>query len=319
MLPVAEASGLPVKYLTRDSWVTPRALWKFFWKLKRNKPDVLYTMTAVPNIWGRIFAALTTNSVVISSWRSKKEQQFESILWRFTDKLICNAKASRDFVIKNHGIDPNRMAVISNGVDSDFFTPDFACQDSRPTVIFVGRLVKAKDPLTLIEAFCHLRELVRDARMIMIGQGYLDSTVRSKISAYGLSDHIDFIPGTRDVRPFLRRSWLLVSSSVLEGFPNVILEAMSCGLPVVATSVDGVPEIVEHGVNGLLVQPRSPKQLAEAMATLILDDSTRNLMSQRAREMMVNQFSLKTVVEMTEHTILETVKRKYSECCSSEK
>ncbi|MGC8659447.1 MAG: glycosyltransferase [Desulfomonilaceae bacterium] len=313
MLPLAEVSGAPVKYLTRYSWVTPCALWKLFWKLKRNKPDILYTLTAVPNIWGRIFAAFTTKSVVISSWRARKEQQFESILWRFCDKLICNAKCTREYVIKRHGVEPKRVAYVPNGVDTDFFTPDGSCRDPQPTVVFVGRFVKAKDPITLIAAFSHLRKIIENVRLIMIGQGYLDSTIRSKISAYGLSGDVDLVPGTIDVRPFLRRSWLLVLSSVLEGVPQVMLEAMSCGLPVVATAVDGIPEVVQHGVNGLLVQPRSPEQLAKSMADLLSDDETRTSMGRRARETVVENYSIKQVIKITASTILETVKKKYSE------
>ena len=106
MLPMAQSSGVPVKYLSRNSWVTPLALWSFFWKLKGEKPDVIYTMTAVPNIWGRIFAAATTDSTVIASWRRTQEQQFESILWRLTDRLICNANALKAHVIKRHDVDP---------------------------------------------------------------------------------------------------------------------------------------------------------------------------------------------------------------------
>ncbi len=312
MLPMAESSGIPVKYLSRNSWVTPLALWNFFWKLKDQKPDVLYTMTAVPNIWGRVFAAITTDSVVIASWRGRQEQQFESLLWRLTDRLICNANALKAHVIKRHGVDPKRVEVAPNGVDINYFTPDSSCRDPRPTVVFVGRLVKEKDPFTLIEAFGHLRKLVQDARLIMIGQGYLDAKVQKKVTASGLAEHIELISGVKDVRPFLRRSWVFVLPSISEGFPQVILEAMSCGLPVVATSVGGIPEIIEHGVNGLLVQPRSPELLAQSMAKLLLDDGTRNLMSQRAREIAVERFSLEHVVKITEEIILNALMEKQS-------
>ncbi len=310
MLPMAESSGVPVKYLSRDSWVTPRALWNFFWRLKDEKPDVLYTMTAVPNIWGRVFAAITTNSVVISSWRGRQEQQFESLLWRLTDRLICNANALRTHVIKRHRVDPKRVAVAPNGVDVNFFTPDSSCRDTFPTVVFVGRMVKEKDPFTLIEAFSLLRKLVPHARLILIGQGYLNTKLRQKVAASGLSKHIEFISGANDVRPFLRRAWLFTLSSVSEGFPQVIIEAMSCGLPVVATSVGGIPEIIEHGVSGLLVEPRSPESLAQSMAKLLLADDTRNSMGKKAREIAMERFSLEHVVKFTEEIILAAVRGK---------
>ncbi len=312
MLPMAQSSGAPVKYLSRNSWVSPRALWNFFWKLKGQKPDVLYTMTAVPNIWGRIFAAATTDSTVIASWRRTQEQQFESLLWRLTDRLICNANASKAHVVKRHDVDPKRVAVVPNGVDASYFTPDSSCRDPKPTVVFIGRLVRQKDPFTLIEAFRLLRKLVADARLIMIGHGYLDAKIQQKVAASGLAEHIEVVPGAKDVRPFLRRGWLFTLTSISEGFPNVIIEAMSCGLPIVATSVGGVPEIIEHGVNGLLVQPRSPELLAQSMAQLLLDDETRNLMGRRAREIAIERFPVEHMVRMTEEIILTAISEKRS-------
>jgi glycosyltransferase involved in cell wall biosynthesis len=130
------------------------------------------------------------------------------------------------------------------------------------------------------------------------------------VAASGLSEHIELISGANDVRPFLRRGWLFTLSSVSEGFPQVIIEAMSCGLPVVATSVGGIPEIIEHGVSGLLVEPRSPESLAQSMAKLLLDDDTRNSMGKKAREIAMERFSLEHVVKLTEEIILDAVRGK---------
>ena len=312
MLPLAQASGLPIKYLSRNSWVTPQALWKFFWRLKRHRPDVLYTMTGVPNIWGRVFGALALDSVMVTSWRGLRERQLESFLWKFSDLLICNANALREFVIKRHRVDPQIVVVVPNGVDTDFFTPDPSCRAGCPTVVFVGRLVKEKDPLCLIEAFALLRNIVPETRMVMVGQGYMQSSVQRQLVSTGLSEHVELVPGANDVRPFLRKAWTLVLPSVSEGFPQVILEAMACGLPVVASATGGIPEIVEDGVTGLLVPPRSPKSLAQSLAKILSDDQARIAMAKRAREKVEQSYSLEHVVRMTEKYILEAIRRKRS-------
>ncbi|MFH0959464.1 MAG: glycosyltransferase, partial [Pseudomonadota bacterium] len=195
MLSLAQSSGLPVRYLSKNSWVTPWALWKFFWRLKRHQPDVLYTMTGVPNIWGRIFGALVLNSTMVASWRGLKEKQYESILRRYTDLLICNADALREFVIGKHGVDPERVVVVPNGVDTSFFTPDPSCLSKNPTVVFVGRLVKEKDPLCLIEAFGLLRKVIPEARLVMVGHGYMQPSVQQKLVTSQMSDHVELVRG----------------------------------------------------------------------------------------------------------------------------
>ncbi len=312
MLPLAQASGLPIKYLCRDSWVTPQALWRFFWKLRSHRPEVLYTMTGVPNIWGRVFGALALDSVMVASWRGLRERQFESFLWRFSDLLICNANALKEFVIKRHRVDPQRVVVVPNGVDTDFFTPDPSCQTTFPTVVFVGRLVKEKDPLCLIEAFALLRNIIPETRLVMVGQGYMEHSVQRRLASTGLSNHVELVPGANDVRPFLRKAWTLVLPSVSEGFPQVILEAMSCGLPVVATTAGGIPEIIDDGVNGLLVPPRSPESLAKSLAKILSDKQARIAMAKKAREKVEQSYSLERVVKMTEEYILEAVRKKRS-------
>jgi glycosyltransferase involved in cell wall biosynthesis len=179
-------------------------------------------------------------------------------------------------------------------------------------VVFVGRLVKEKDPLCLIEAFALLRNIVPETRMVMVGQGYMQSSVQRQLVSTGLSEHVELVPGANDVRPFLRKAWTLVLPSVSEGFPQVILEAMACGLPVVASATGGIPEIVEDGVTGLLVPPRSPKSLAQSLAKILSDDQARIAMAKRAREKVEQSYSLEHVVRMTEKYILEAIKRKRS-------
>ncbi|MFH0960805.1 MAG: glycosyltransferase family 4 protein, partial [Pseudomonadota bacterium] len=112
-----------------------------------------------------------------------------------------------------------------------------------------------------------------------------------------------------DVRPYLRKAWLFVLSSVSEGFPQVILEAMSCGLPVVATTAGGIPEIVEDEVNGLLAPPCSPESLAIAMAKILSNEKMRKTMSEKARKTAVENYSLDHVVRMTEINILAAIRK----------
>lgn len=304
MLPIAEECDVKVSYFCLNSWVTPRALFRLFRKLRRERPDVIYTLTAVPNIWGRLFSYIVGVPVIVSSWRGRKEQQFESLLWRASNRVVCNAEALRDFVMKRHSVAADRAEVVPNGVDTDHFTPDPDLRSDEPTILYLGRMVKIKDPMTALKAFKILSDRIPEAKMLMIGNGYLQPQLKAYAEQNDIVDRVVIRNGATDVRPYLRRAWVLTLSSVSEGLPNVILEAMSCGAPVVATSVGGNPEVVTQGVTGLLVPPNDPEKMASAVEKIITDSRLRDSMGKKAREMAVNSYSINAITSLTEKAII---------------
>jgi len=306
MAPMAMATGHKVVYLTRDSRVTPRALGRLYFRLKKARPGILYTITSVPNIWGRLFGSIIGIPVIASSWRGYNDQQYEALLWPLSDLIIANAEALKKSIVKIHGVDPNRIAVIPNGVDNEYYAPDARPKDLLPTIVYVGRLVKEKDPLNLLRAFKQVLEKIPEARLIVVGDGYLRGRFRQFIESNCLGECVTHIFGTRDVRPYLSRAWVYALPSRSEGFPNAVLEAMSMGLPVVVSRAGGAPELVEDGVTGLVVPARDPVALAEAMLRILRDSELRNEMGLKARERSVRHYSLRQIVKLTENALLET-------------
>ncbi|MGB9617574.1 MAG: glycosyltransferase family 4 protein [Desulfomonilaceae bacterium] len=318
MLPLAEVPLGKVRYFCQNSWVTPAALGKLFVALRRNPPDIIYTLTVVPNIWGRLFSYLLGVPVIVTSWRSRKQQQFESFLWRMSNRIICNSEAIRQFLLARHAVDPSRAVVIPNGVDTDYFTPDHSQKASVPTVLYLGRMARIKDPMNALVAFHLLSSKAPDARMIMMGNGGLRSTLEEYVRTHDLAERVEIRRGSTDVRPMLRKAWLLVVSSISEGFPNVILEAMACGAPVVATAVGGNPEAVRAGITGLLVPPRDPQAMANAMQTILSDHGLRETMGAQARRIAVEEYSIDTITGLTQKALLDAacdavVRKKRSE------
>lgn len=305
MLPLAEVPRANVRYFCQASWVTPIALGRLFEAIRKDRPDVIYTLTAVPNIWGRLFSYFLAVPVIVSSWRGRKVQQFESLLWRMSDRIICNSEEIRQYLLKRHSVDSSRVEVIPNGVDTDFFTPDYSQKDSVPTVLYLGRMVKIKDPMNALQAFYLLSQRMPEAKMIMMGNGRLRLSLEEYVQAHELADRVEIRAGSTDVRPFLRKSWLLVVSSVSEGLPNVILEAMSSGLPVVATAVGGNPEVVRQGITGLLVPPKEPQALADAMLMILSDYALCESMGTSARRIAVEDYSIKTITGSTQKVLLD--------------
>ena len=306
MIPLAEKSGVVIRWLSGSSKVGPRSILNLLWKLHRHRPHILYTLTVVPNIWGRLLGRMAGVPVIISGYRSLLPKQFEKWLWRLSNRIICNAEMLKEKMAERFGVDPSRIAVIPNAVDADLFSPRPEERTPEPTILYIGRLVRDKAPFNLLEAFRVVSEKVLSARFLIIGNGHLEKSLKSRMAALSLDSKIQMMPGTRDIVPFLRKSWIFALASDREASPNGILEAMACGLPVVATRVGGIPELFEDGASGVLVEPGNPLQLAEAIVELIENKEKRETLGIAARKRVTTANNIPRMVQQTEEVILET-------------
>ena len=298
---LVEAAGLPVHHMSGITWgVLPQALARLVWRLLRRRPHILFTLTAVPNVWGRLCGRLCGVPVLISSFRALRPKQHEKRLWRLSDRLVTNAEAIREVIVREHGVPWDRIAVVPNGVDTTWFRPDPEARAPAPTVVYAGRLADDKDPLTLVRGFIRAADMVPEACFEIVGNGPLKIEVRAEIAGRGLEGRIIMHPGVRDIRPHLQRAWVFALGSVREASPNVILEAMSSGLPVAATRVGGIPELVREGETGLLVEPGDVEGLARALVRLLNDADLRAAMGRRGREIAEKSHSLAAMARLTD-------------------
>jgi len=210
-------------------------------------------------------------------------------------------------MVKRFPVNPDRIAVIPNAVDPAAFQPPQKGKASEPTVLSVGRLVKEKDPLNLIEGFGIAAEKAPNALFRIIGNGPLKAEVEARIKALSLGSRVELLPGTSNIAPHLAEAWVFTLASTMEASPNVILEAMSMGLPVVATRVGGIPELVQDGKTGILVKPGDPEDLAAALVTVLTDESRRQAMGLMARQIVLENHALERMVRRTEQVIMEAV------------
>jgi glycosyltransferase involved in cell wall biosynthesis len=307
MAPLARETGAPVVQISTDSWVSPRSLLFLANRLFRHRPQVLYTLTVVPNIWARILGRVMRVPVVVSGYRSLLPNQHERWLWRLSDRVIVNAHALKDIMISRFKVGQDRIAVVPNGVDPDHFCPVPAAESVEPVVLSLGRFVEDKDPVNLVSAFCIAAKRVPGARFEIMGNGPLKDEAERFIRACKMESRISLLPGVSDVRPHLRRATIFALASVREASPNVILEAMACGRPVVATRVGGIPELLLDGETGTVVEPGNPEAFAEALVDLLTNESKRQRMGLKARERILEEFTLEKMVRRTEEVILEAV------------
>ncbi|MDQ1240069.1 MAG: hypothetical protein QG577_2255 [Thermodesulfobacteriota bacterium] len=316
MAPLAkEASGKnQVLWLSRDRWVSPKALGNLAYQLVKHRPDVLYTMTVVPNIWGRLFGNVARVPVIVSTYRDLHPQQYERLMWRLSTRIIANAQAVKEAHALRFGVDQERVSVVMNGVDSEFFSPDRSQQAPEPTVLFVGRFARIKDPFTLLKAFVLTRRRVTDAHLVLLGAGRLKTKILDFVRSHSLESCVQLAEGSRDPRPYFRKAWVLALSSKREASPNVILEAMASELPIVAPRIGGIPELVGDGETGLLFEKRNFEGLSEALVTLLLNESKRREMGRLGRERAIRCHSMERMVSETQQIIVDEVNKALGYC-----
>jgi len=304
--PEAQDAAIAIRWLSKSSTVTPSAIWTLKRELARSRPDILMPLTAVPNIWGRLFGRLAKVPVVLGTVRGGGAiaRQHERILARLAHHHITNTRALKDALMAL-GRPERAVTVIPNGVDTDFFSPDpEGVGPLRKAVLCVARFCEDKDHLTLLNAFAQVQRRIADAELWLVGDGPLQGRVERAAAHIADSGRIKFYSARPDLRPFYRQASVLALSSVREGLPNVILEAMASGLPVAATAVGGIPEVVEQGRTGFLSPSGDADALADNLIRLLSDEQTRLAMAASARGVAEKEYSMAAMV--TRHEELFT-------------
>ncbi|MCR5561949.1 MAG: glycosyltransferase [Desulfovibrio sp.] len=305
---VVRDAGIPVTYLNSSRRVS-----LFFWvrlasSIRALAPDLIIPCTALPNIWGRIWGKVLSIPVLgTCRGGGGPKRQHERWLWRLTQKIICNSRPLFDDLCAL-GIPKEHLLCIPNGVDTDFFMPDNCPPSKRsPVLLCVARLAEDKDHLTLFRAFKRILKVKPDVRLRLVGdgpeEGALKAWAKDHLATVGAQ--MDFIPGTADVRPHYASARAFVLSSVREGLPNVLLEAMSCGLPVCATSVGGIPSIVHEGKTGFLSSSGDDETFASNCLRLLESPDLCDAMGRAGRKLIEEGYSFATMVRAHEDAILK--------------
>ena len=302
LAPLARRHGIPVIRLGRQERVGPVALARLGRRLKNQAIDVLMPLTVVPNIWGRVLGRLARVPVIVGNCRGggAPRRQHERWLWPLAHHLLCNSQALKSVLTERYGVPEVRLTTIPNGVDTDYFQPPAAPDAGPPRVLSVARMVPDKDHDTLVQAFRLTALAHPEAELWLVGDGPRLAEVRELTGRLLPPGKVRFLAPREDLRPLLHQATLLVLSSKTEALPNVVLEAMAAGLPVVATRVGGVPELVVPGLTGWLVDSGDAPALAAALGRLLGNPEMCRAFGRAGRDRALKDFSLETMTRRYE-------------------
>jgi glycosyltransferase involved in cell wall biosynthesis len=213
------------------------------------------------------------------------------LTYNMADKVICPARYIQNDVVSNFKIHRRKTKVLNNPVDIKLINalkkqkiePEYKEAFNGKTILSIGRLERQKNYKTLIYAFRHLlKSYKEDVKLVIIGEGSLREELENVIERTGLEKKVFLIGKQHNIYKFLHHSDMFVLPSIYEGMPNVILEAMAVGVPVVASNLGPVREIIFDGKNGLLFETNNIKDMSEKIFSLLTDTKKAAEIKERA-------------------------------------
>lgn len=297
--------GVSISYFPAKKLLDLKRIWKIIRRLREARPDVIQSHLTYGNIIGGLAGVAAGIPVVATLHSAGKDRRYsktreglESLVMRWLDrKIIAVGRNTAKWHQARTG--KKKVVTVLNAVDdiADIsiaerreIRREMMGDDSKSLLISVGRLsiVKAYDDL--IRAFDMVHRVMGETFLILAGDGVMRQEWEQLAAALGLSDAVKFLGNRGDVPRLLRSSDLYVSSSVVEGMPLAVMEAMGAGLPIVATEVGDLPEMIDENC-GVLVPPRDVQRLADAIVEVLTNRERRMEMGRNARQYAMDEFS----------------------------
>lgn len=296
--------------------------------LKRRGPDIVHTYLNTSNVFGLAAAMAASADRVVTSrrdmgqFRSGRVGALErSLSRRFASRVFCVCRAVADRTRETENIPADRIRVVLNGVDVDRFAPRERYRSNGPPVFGMVATMNRVDKGhgTLIEAVAGIPDRIGIRPEIRLaGDGPLRSDFEALSSRLGTSGSIRFVGEQKDTAAFLDGVDSMVVPSFSEGISNALLEAMAKGLPVIATAVDGNLEVVQDGSTGILVPPRDPGAIGEAMLAYVNNPALAETHGRNGRKRAEELFSMKKMLDSYRREYRNLVSGSRSTaCCGS--
>jgi L-malate glycosyltransferase len=302
------------KHRTLLSFQAIYQLFRLAWFLRREKIRVVHSHDLWANLMGVPAAWIARTPVILSSqrnlahlsWYTPFRRKVIRLIYHLSTGVIANSEAVKNLLVQDFRIPIGRVHVLHNGVDFDRFQRNpgdrrkihSGLEPETKLIVHVANMnSEVKGHTVLIEAARTVCASIPQAKFVLIGDGPLRFGLERQVQELQLQERVLFLGSRKDVPEILSGGDLFVFPSFAEGLPNSVLEAGASGLPIVATPVGGIPDIIIHGVTGLLVPPRDAQALAESILQVLSNPDLARTLSRACQDRVRTEFSFARLIE----------------------
>lgn len=311
----ADVDLIPLRLRKPGDLSTARLLARI---LRARRVDVLHSHLFYSSLFASPIGKLCRVPLVVETphvreqWRQGLKSRYvvDRFAGRFVDQYIAVSEANRRYLIEEKGLPAQKIVVIHNGSDVSRFEPSHRApgglrqslgfDEDDLVLVVVGRLEPQKGHTVLLDALPAIRHEFPTTRVVCVGEGALRADLEQRVAAAGLRDAVRLVGQQRNVEDWLALADVTVLPSFYEGLPLAAIESLAAGRAMVATAVDGTPEVVVDGATGLTVPPGDASRLARAVCRLLGDSLLREKLGLAGREWVLEHFGQDRQVQRTE-------------------
>ncbi len=305
-------------------------IWKLHNYIRHEKFDIVQTQFVDSDIYGALSVSLMHDRPILINTRRNMYHWTDGHPWQFrmmratnsiADYILTNSHSMMNECQRIEGIEKHKIRLINNSVDIDRFSRPcrntaqkvFNIQGAWPLIGVVANWRPVKGIQSFLRAASLVSQKIPTSRFILVGHGSQEPDLRALTDDLGLHEHVEFLDNGTDIPVLLAALDIAVQPSLSESFSNVLIEYMAAGKPVVATRVGDAERVIENGREGLLVQPNAPQELADAILDLCTHRDNADLMGQRARMKVLQNWSCDRILDEYDAFYQEiTNKKKHS-------
>lgn len=299
------------------------AAWRLARILRRRKIGILHSHLFYGSLFASPIGGLCRAPVIVETphiremWRAgwKAHYGIDRMVGRFVDRYVAVSEANAQYLAKVKGLPRRKMTVIRSAAAVERFDPaarppaglksSLGFGASDPVMAVIGRLQPQKGHAVLLEAMPLVLREAPQARLVCVGEGSLRGALEARTRELGIEGAVRFAGYPKDIVDWLALADFTVLPSFFEGLPLAAIESLAAGRPMVATAVDGTPEVILDGETGLLVPPGDPPALAAAICRMIGEPAMRTSMAEKGRRLVLAEFSHRNLLQAHQDLYLE--------------